>query len=84
MTQFIYSFKRNTTLDKVPHMFLTSPKASMNPEQLEPSSSPASALALGNIEEGMEHNAERAQELQEELGQRRASLHQDSVEAQAL
>ena len=56
----------------------------MNPEQLEPSSSPASALALTNIEEGMGHNAERAQELQEELAQRRAFLHQDSAEAQAL
>ena len=56
----------------------------MSPEQLEPSSSPASALALSNIEEGMGHNAERAQELQEELAQRRASLHQDLAEAQAL
>ena len=35
----------------------------MNPEQLEPSSSPASALALSNIKEDMGHNAERAQEL---------------------
>ena len=32
----------------------------------------------------MGHNAERAQELQEELGQRRASLHQDLAEAQTL
>ena len=56
----------------------------MNPEQLEPSSSPASALALSNIEEGMGHNAERAQELQEELAQRRASLHQDLAKAQAF
>ena len=56
----------------------------MNPEQFEPSSSPASVLALSNIKEGMGHNAERAQELQEELAQRRASLHQDSAEAQAL
>ena len=32
----------------------------------------------------MGHSAERAQELQEELAQRRASLHQDSAEAQAL
>ena len=32
----------------------------------------------------MGHNAERAQKLQEELAQRRASLHQDSAEAQAL
>ena len=32
----------------------------------------------------MRHNAERAQELQEELPQQRASLHQDSAEAQAL
>ena len=42
----------------------------MNPEQLEPSSSPASAIALSNIEEGMGHNADRAQELQDELAQR--------------
>ena len=56
----------------------------MNPEQLEPSSSPASALALSNIEEGMVHNAERAQELQEGLAQRRVSLHQDLAEVQAL
>ena len=56
---------------------------SMNPEQLEPNSSPASALALSNIEEGMGHNAERAQELQE-LAQRRAFLHQDLAKAQAL
>ena len=56
----------------------------MNPEQLEPSSSPASSLALSNIEDSMGHNAERAQELQEELAQQRASLHQDWVEAQAL
>ena len=54
----------------------------MNPGQLEPSSSPASAHALINIEESMGHNAERAQELQEELA--RASLLQESVEAQAL
>ena len=56
----------------------------MIPEQLEPSSSPASVLALSNIEEGMGHNAERAQELQEELAQRRVSLHQDLAEAHAL
>ena len=56
----------------------------MNPEQLDPSSSPSSALALSNIEEGMGHNAERAQELQEELAQRRASFHQNLAEAQAL
>ena len=36
------------------------------------------------MEEGMGHNAERAQPLQEELAQRRASLHHDSAEAQAL
>ena len=56
----------------------------MNPDQLEPSSSPASVLALSNIEEGMGHNAERARELQGELAQRWASLHQDSAEAQVL
>ena len=36
------------------------------------------------MEEGMGHNVERAQALQEELAQRRASLHHDSAEAQAL
>ena len=56
----------------------------MNPEQLELSSSPASALALSNIKEGMGHNAERAKELQGELAQKRASLPQDSAKAQAL
>ena len=56
----------------------------MNPEQVEPSFSPPSALALSNMEEGMRHNAERAQVLQKELAQRRASLHHDSAEAQAL
>ena len=56
----------------------------MSPKQFDPSSSPASALAISNIEEGMRHNAEWAQKLQGELAQRRASLHQDSAEAQAL
>ena len=56
----------------------------MNPEQVEPSFSPPSALALSNMEEGMGHNVERAQALQEELAQRRASLHHDFAEAQAL
>ena len=42
------------------------------------------ALALSDIEEGMGHNVTRAQGLQEELAQRRASLLQDSMEAQAL
>ena len=59
-------------------------KARMNSGQREPSFSPTSALALSNMEEGMGHNVERAQALQEELVQRRASLHHDSVEAQAL
>ena len=56
----------------------------MTPEQLEPSSSPVSALALSNIEEGMGHNAERAHELQQVLVQQRASSHQELAEAQAL
>ena len=42
------------------------------------------ALALSDIEEGMGHNVTRAQGLQEELAQKRASLLQDSAEAQAL
>ena len=56
----------------------------MNSEQGEPGFSPPSALALSNMEEGMGQNVERAQALQEELVQRRASLHHDSMEAQAL
>ena len=59
-------------------------KASIDSEQREPGFSPPSALALSNVEEGMGHNVERAQALQEELVQRRASLHHDSAEAQAL
>ena len=42
------------------------------------------ALAISDIKEGMGHNVTRAQGLQEELAQRRASLLQDSAEAQAL
>ena len=56
----------------------------MNPEQREPSFSPPSALALSNMEEGMGQNIERAQALQEDLSQRRASLQHQSAEAQAL
>ena len=56
----------------------------MNPEQVEPSFSPPSALALSNMEEAMGHNVERVQTLQGELVQRRASLHHDSAEAPAL
>ena len=59
----------------------------MNPESADMSpkqSSALQALALSNIEEGMGHNVTRAQGLQEELAQRRASLLQDSAEAQAL
>ena len=59
----------------------------MNPENAEMSpehSSALQALALSNIEEGMGQNVTRAQGLQEELAQRRASLLQDSAEAQAL
>ena len=56
----------------------------MNPEQREPSFSPPSAFALSNIEEGMGQNIERAQALQEDLSQRRASLQHQSAEAQAL
>ena len=56
----------------------------MNSEQREPSFSPPSALALSNMEEGMGHNIERAQALQEDIAQRRASLNHHSAEAQAL
>ena len=55
-------------------------KAELSPEM----SSALQALALSDIEEGMGHNVTTAQGLQEELAQRRASLLQDSAEAQAL
>ena len=59
----------------------------MNPENAEISpdhSSALQALALSNIKEGMGQNVTRAQGLQEELAQRRASLLQDSAKAQGL
>ena len=59
----------------------------MNPESAElipKHSNTLQALALSNMKEGMGHNVTRAQGLQEELAQRRASLLQDSVEAQAV
>ena len=55
-------------------------KAELSPEM----NSALQALALSDIKEGMGHNVTRAQGLQEELAQRRASLLQDSAEAQAL
>ena len=62
-------------------------ETSKNPENAEASpklNSALQALALSDIEEGMGHNVTRAQGLQEELPQRRASLLQNSTEAQAL
>ena len=59
----------------------------MNPENMELSpkqSSAMQALALSNIEERMWQNVTRAQGLQEELAQRRASLLQHSAQTQAL
>ena len=59
----------------------------MNPENTEARpklNSALEALALSNIEEGMGYNITRAQGVQEELAQRRASLLQDSADAQAL
>ena len=56
----------------------------MNPQNAEMSpkhSSALQALALSNIEEGIGQNVTRAQVLQEELAQRKASLLQDSAEA---
>ena len=58
---------------------MNSESAEMSPEH----SSALQALALSNIEEGMSHNVTRAQGLQEHA-QGRASLLQDSAEAQAL
>ena len=59
----------------------------MSPKQMELSlklTSAIQALTLSNMEEGMGQNIERAQELQQELAQRRASLSQGSSEAQAF
>ena len=56
----------------------------MNSEQRKPSFSPPSALALSKMEEGMGHNIERAQALQEDIAQSRASLSHHSAETQAL
>ena len=59
----------------------------MNPGSAELSpkqSSALQALALSNIEDRMGYNVTTVQGLQEELAQRRASLLQDSAEAQAL
>ena len=56
----------------------------MSSEWRESSFSLPSALALSNMEEGMGHNIERSQALQEDLSQRRASLQHHSAEAQAL
>ena len=59
----------------------------MNPEYAEMSpehSSALQALALSNIKEQMGQNVTRSQGLQEEIAQRKASLLQDSREAQAL
>ena len=56
----------------------------MEKEQSPEMSSALQALALSEIEEGMGHNVTRAQGLQEEIAQRRASLLQDLAEAQAL
>ena len=58
---------------------MNSEKAELSPEM----NSTLQALALSDIEEGMGHNVTRDQGLQEELAQRRASLLQDSAEAQA-
>ena len=49
-------------------------KARMNSEQGEPSFSPPSALALRNMEEGMGHNVERAQALQEKISSKEGFL----------
>ena len=84
VTQLICSLRRNREFDKYQVDCVYLHKARMNSEEKEPGFSPPSALAMSNMEEGMGHNVERAQALQEELVQRRASLHHDSVEAQAL
>ena len=60
---------------------------SMNPKNMKLSpeqTSAVQALAPSNIEEGMGQNITRAQGLQEEFAQRRASLLQELAEAQAL
>ena len=67
----------------MPYIF----SAGMNPKQMELSpkqTSAIQALALGDMEEQMGWNVVRAQGLQQDLKQRRASLSQESAEAQAL
>ena len=59
----------------------------MNPKQMELSPEQTSAfqtLTLSDMEEGMGQNVARTQELQQELAQKRASLSQESAEAQTL
>ena len=59
----------------------------MDPDQPGPSPFQASALqtlSFSNIEEAIRHNIERAQELLQDLAQRRAPLEQELAEAQAL
>ena len=59
----------------------------MNPENMELSpkkTSALQALALSNMGEGIGQHVTRAQGLQKELAQRRASLSKESAEAQAL
>ena len=59
----------------------------MNPEQAKPCPSQTSALqvlSLSDIEEGMEHNLKRAQELQQDLTQKKDTLEQELADAQVL
>ena len=85
MTQLIWFInKRSKEFDKYQVDCVYLHKARMNSEQREPSFSPPSVLALSNMEEGMGHNIERAQALQEDIAQGRASLNHHSAEAQAL
>ena len=59
----------------------------MSPQQSEPCPSQASTLqapSLSDIEEEMGHNAERAEEVQQELAQRRALLGQELRKAQTI
>ena len=84
MTQLVCFIKKKSRIWQVPGDCVYLHRASMSSEQREPSFSPPSALALSNMEEGMGHNIKRAQALQEDLSQRRASLQHHSTEAQAL
>ena len=56
----------------------------MNPEPCPFQASALQALSLSDIKEGIGWNVKQAEDLQQELAQRRAPLTQESAKAQAL